>query len=250
VEIEPDGQQFLNARAAEQDGSGDGPDQPRPPAPPPPSGGSRMTIFVVVAVLVVLAAGGVAFATLTGDDSGPRELETGGDSEIDIRDRAESTTTTERPRETTTTAVPTTTTAPPSDSVVPFPDFGQVQPGVQPGVAPPPPTCPSGGISMVIGRSSSTTTGAGQQVDIDGTATNSTNAPVMLDLTLTVDHDAVNHPKPWVTPVRQARPTLGPGESTTWTFSATFAQATYANVSALGGGFRWADPAHASCPTQ
>jgi hypothetical protein len=135
--------------------------------------------------------------------------------------------------------------------VVPFPDFGQVQPGVAPAA----PTCPSGGISMVVGRSSYSATGpASHRLDIEGTATNSTNAQVILQLTLTIDHNATNHPNPWITPVQQARSSLAPGESSSWTFSATFdgslGGSTNASVSALGGGFRWADPAHASCPTQ
>jgi hypothetical protein len=105
---------------------------------------------------------------------------------------------------------------------------------------------------MTVGTSSFTSINgnSAKRIEIQGTAKNDTNAPVVLELTLTIDHDAQNHPNPWNTPVVNATPTLAPGGTSQWTFDAVFAGATYANVSALGGGFRWADPAHASCPTQ
>lgn len=254
MEIEPDGQQFLDARAAGQGADGAPPVESTGASAAPPSGGepgggpgggSRLTIVVVGIVVAVLVAGGVAVAALGGDDR-PRELETGPNADVALRERAEATTTTDPPESTTTVAPAPTTTVAPADSVVPFPDFGPPPP---PGPAPAP-ACPGGGVTMVVTRTSATKHGNVQQVDIEGTATNNTTAPVTLDLRLTIDHDAVNHPVPWVTTVDQSRPTLAPGETSTWTFSGAFAQATRADVTALGGGFRWADPVHASCPTQ
>jgi hypothetical protein len=251
VEIEPDGQQFLNAKAAEDAraaGGGATDDPPRPPPPTPTGGsGSRTTIVVIAMVVAVLLAGGVAFFTLTGDDEGRRELETGGGSDIDIRDRVETTTTTTQPPETTTTAAPTTVTTLAPEDPVPFPDFGQVQPGVQPGGVP---VCPGGGIGTQVSKTSSTAVGNSRRLDIEGTAVNNTTAPVTIDLNLTIVHDGVNHPTPWVAPVTMSRPTLAPGETATWTFSGMLANANNANVTAIGGGFQWADPALASCPTQ
>jgi hypothetical protein len=76
VEIEPDGQQFLNAKDGEA-GPEDVDSRPSPPPPPPVGGSARTTTIVIVVLLVVVVGiGGVAFLTLTGDDEGRRELET------------------------------------------------------------------------------------------------------------------------------------------------------------------------------
>jgi hypothetical protein len=249
VEIEPDGQQFLNAKDGEA-GPEDVDSRPSPPPPPPVGGSARTTTIVIVVLLVVVVGiGGVAFLTLTGDDEGRRELETSAAGDVDIRDRAEATTTTEAPRETTT--LPPTTESP-TDEPVPFPDFGQPSPpAVGPAPVPGATTCPGGGIAtQVVSTSITQTSASSVDLVITGSAVNNTTAPVVLDISLTITHNGTSQPKPWVSKVNQSRPTVSPGETSNWTFTGTLNGGTSASVSAIGGGFRWADPAHASCPTQ
>ena len=61
MEIEPDGQQFLDARDGEQ---GADPGGPSASTSRSSGGGSRMTVVVVAVVVAVLVAGGVAVAAL------------------------------------------------------------------------------------------------------------------------------------------------------------------------------------------
>jgi pimeloyl-ACP methyl ester carboxylesterase len=139
-----------------------------------------------------------------------------------------------------------------TDEPVPFPDFGQPSPpAVGPAPVPGATTCPGGGIAtQVVSTSITQTSASSVDLVITGSAVNNTTAPVVLDISLTITHNGTSQPKPWVSKVNQSRPTVSPGETSNWTFTGTLNGGTSASVSAIGGGFRWADPAHASCQTQ
>jgi hypothetical protein len=205
---------------------------------------------VVVGVIVlVVVLGGVAFIALSGDGDGVRELETGGAS-ITVGDRVETTTTTEPERPTTTES--TTTSAPTSTTASPFPDFGT--PGVAPGTPSNPggssgTSCPSGGIDTQVTATSFSQFGTDYTITVEGRSVNNTTAPVTLDLTVSISHTG-SQPNPWVQPVVQSRSPVPPGQTSTWTFTGTINGGTATGITGIGGGFRWADPALSSCPTQ
>jgi hypothetical protein len=205
---------------------------------------------VVGVIVLVVVLGGVGFLLLSGGDDGVKELETGGAS-ITVGDRIETTTTTE-PERTTTTA-PTTTTVPTSSTASPFPDFGTPG-GVAPGGPPTPggssaTSCPSGGIDTQVTATSFSQFGTDYTITVEGRSVNNTTAPVTLDLTVSISHTG-SQPNPWVQPVTQSRSPVPPGQTSTWTFTGTINGGTATGITGIGGGFRWADPALSSCPTQ
>ena len=104
MEIEPDGQQFLNAREGGAAGAGrGGASDPRLPHPRRRAAESRDDGRGRRRGRAVVVLGGVAFIALSGDDEGVRELETGGASITVGRSRR-------RPRRPPSPTAPTTTT--------------------------------------------------------------------------------------------------------------------------------------------
>jgi hypothetical protein len=245
MDIEPDGQQFLNAR------QGEGQPTLGPPRPAGQSTGSRSIAVPIVAavVVVVLIAGAVAFFALGGgggvaDLTGLEASGEGaavGDRKVDA-----TTTTTEPERETTTTAPPTTlptTTAPPLDG---FPaDSGSGQPGA---VIEPPATasCPGGSVGTSATPDEIKRSSPGSNswiVKARGTAVNQFPTALTLNLQLLVNSSRGIVP---LTVTIQPNP-VGGGATTNWTYSGTLDSAGDVTISGITGSFTFSDPAYAHC---
>lgn len=189
-EIEPDGQQFLDARGEEDRREGD---QVGDVAPLETKRSLALPIAAVIGGLAVVAfiAG---YFVLFSDDGDPdlTDVATRGDLEVSERGNevVTTTTTTTEPEETTTTsppttAAPTTTRPPPPTSAsVPQTVVIQSQPGGVPGQPNVVVTCPGGSVATQMSGSFN----ENGTLTASGTATSYFSTPVRVTLNLTLSN--------------------------------------------------------------
>jgi hypothetical protein len=244
-DIEPDGQQFLDARGDE------GREGPSWAELEPTSAKKRRSIALPVALAVgaVVVIGGIIAIFVVGGGGGVDDLTdvaTGGNIQVGEREDP-TTTTTEAPPTTATTTprttLPTTlfppTTLPPSTVVVPVPGAGA------PGQALPAP-CPGGSVDTQLTKVETKRAAAGSNtwvVTASGTATSHFAATLRLDLKLVLAGATPGQVVLVVTP----DPVAANGTATV-TFNGQVQSSTDpASGSSITGSFSFSDPALAHC---
>lgn len=237
-EIEPDGQQFLDAR-------GDAPDDDESVGETAPLD-SKRSIALPVAVgigglIVVLGLVGLfVLGGGDGDEADLTDVATRGEVEVSERENSVVTTSTTEPEETTTTAPPTTeptTTSAPPETVVVAPQT-VIVPGQQPAPRPAPQvvqSCPGGSVATQMSGSSN----VNGSLTASGTATSYFSTPMQISLTLVLSNGSQR------TVTLRPNPIPANGNAN-WDFEATVGEDV--TVTNLVGTFSFADPTYSHCP--